>query len=131
MESAKRQYFGIKYPFTSDGFQNFYLDANENRKEKVRSELMHVIFTPKGQRLRMPGFGTNLIKFIFEQNDSVTWETVKAEVSDAVKRWINNIIVNDIQVVRNTENEAEIYVRVDYSVIEGNNTTTDSVVVQV
>lgn len=131
MESAKKQYFGIKYPFTSDGFQNFYLDANENRKEKVRSELMHVIFTPKGQRLRMPGFGTNLIKFIFEQNDSITWESVKNEVSDAVKQWLNNIIINDIQVVNNAENEAEIYVRIDYSVKEGNNTTTDSVVVQV
>ncbi len=128
---AKRQYFGIKYPFTSDGFQNFYLDANSSTKEKVRSQLMHIVFTPKGQRIRNPEFGTDLIKFIFEPNDSITWEAVKNEVSDSVRRWATNININDIQIVKNEENEAEIYVRLDYSVSEGNKVTNDSVVVQV
>lgn len=128
---AKRQYFGIKYPFTSDGFQNFYLDTNESTKDKVRSQLMHIVFTPKGQRIRNPEFGTDLIKFIFEPNDSITWEAVKNEVSDSVRRWTTNISINDIQIVKNEENEAEIYVRLDYSVSEGNKVTNDSVVVQV
>ncbi len=127
----KRQYFGIKYPFKSDGFQNFYLDANSSTKEKVRSQLMHIVFTPKGQRIRNPEFGTDLIKFIFEPNDSITWEAVKNEVSDSVRRWATNININDIQIVKNEENEAEIYVRLDYSVSEGNKVTNDSVVVQV
>ena len=128
---AKRQYFGISYPFTSDEFQNFYLDANESIKDKVRSQLMHIVFTPKGQRIRNPEFGTDLIKFIFEPNDSITWEAVKNEVSDSVRRWATNININDIQIVKNEENEAEIYVRLDYSVSEGNKVTNDSVVVQV
>ena len=127
----KRQYMGIKYPFTSEGFQNFYVDANESIKEKVRSQLMHIVFTPKGQKIRDPEFGTDLIKFIFEPNDSVTWESVKNEVTESVKRWATNIIINDIQVVKNEENEAEIYVRLDYSLSEGNKITNDSVVVQV
>ena len=128
---AKRQYFGISYPFTSDGFQNFYLDANSSVKEKIRSQLMHIVFTPKGQRIRNPEFGTDLIKFIFEPNDSTTWESVKNEVSDSVKRWATNIIINNIQIVKNEENETEIYVRLDYSVSEGNKVTNDSVVIQV
>ena len=128
---AKRQYFGISYPFTSDGFQNFYLDANSSVKEKVRSQLMHIVFTPKGQRIRNPEFGTDLIKFIFEPNDKITWESVKNEVTESVKRWATNISLNDIQIVKNEENESEIYVRLDYSVSEGNKVTNDSVVVQV
>lgn len=128
---AKRQYFGIKYPFTSEGFQNFYLDANESTKDKVRSQLMHIVFTPKGQRIRNPEFGTDLIKFIFEPNDSITWEAVKNEVSDSVRRWATNININDIQIVKNEENESEIYVRLDYGVSEGNKVTNDSVVVQI
>ena len=128
---AKRQQFGIKYPFTSEGFEHYYVDTNSSVKDKVRSQLMHIVFTPKGQRLRLPQFGTNLIKFIFDQNDKTTWEAVKEEVSDAVKRWASNIIINDIQVVKNEENESEIYVRLDYSVSEGNKVTNDSVVVQV
>ena len=69
---TKKQYFGIKYPFMSDGFQNFYLDANETIQDKVRSQLMHIVFTPKGQRLRNPEFGTDLVKYIFEQDDSTS-----------------------------------------------------------
>ena len=128
---AKRQYFGISYPFTSDGLQNFYLDANSSVKEKVRSQLMHIVFTPKGQRIRNPEFGTDLIKFIFEPNDKITWESVKNEVTESVKRWATNISLNDIQIVKNEEDESEIYVRLDYSVSEGNKVTNDSVVVQV
>ena len=128
---AKRQYFGIKYPFRSDDFEHFFLDANKDMKDKVRSQLMHIVFTPKGQRIRCPEFGTDLIKFIFEQNDGTTWEAVKTEVSESVRRWATNISVNDIQVVKNEEDESEIYVRLDYSVTEGNKVTSDSIVVQI
>lgn len=128
---AKRQYFDIKYPFTSEGFQNFYVDANASLKEKVRSQVMHIVFTPKGQRIRLPQFGTDLIKYIFEPNEQITWEAVKNEISDSVRIWAPNVILNNIQVVKNDENEAEIYVRLDYSVSNGNKTTNDSVVVQI
>ena len=128
---TKKQYFGIKYPFMSDGFQNFYLDANETIQDKVRSQLMHIVFTPKGQRLRNPEFGTDLVKYIFEQDDSTSWEAIKNEVSDSVKRWANNITVNNIQVVKNEENETEIFVRLDYSVNDGNKVTNDSIAVQI
>ena len=128
---AKKQYFGIKYPFKSEGFQNFYIDANSSIKEKVRSQLMHIVFTPKGQRIRNPEFGTDLVKHIFEPSDQTTWEAVKNEVTESVKRWASNININNIQIVKNEENESEIYVRLDYSVSEGNKVTNDSVVVQV
>ena len=126
----KRQYFGIKYPFRRDDFQHFYVDVNNNTAEKVRSQLMHIVFTPKGQRLRNPEFGTDLIKYIFDQSDGTTWEAVKTEVTESVNRWATNIKLNNIQVVKNEEDEHEIYVRLDYSVVEGNRVTNDSVVVQ-
>ena len=128
---AKKEHFGIKYPFLRDDFQHFYVDVNNNVAEKVRSQLMHIVFTPKGQRLRNPEFGTDLIKFIFEQNEGTTWEAVKTEIMESVSRWASNIKLNNIQVVKNEDNEAEIYVRLDYSVVEGNKSTDDSVVVQI
>ena len=128
---ARKKFFGVKYPFKTDGFQKFYVDANDTLKDKVRSQLMHIVFTPKNQRIRMPEFGTDLIKYIFEQNDNVSWEAIKAEVSESVTRWATNIIVRDIQVVKNEDDDSEVYVRIDYSVTEGNKTTDDSVVVQV
>lgn len=126
----KRQYFGIKYPFTTDGFQHFFVDANNSVKDKVRSQLMHIVFTPKGQRIRMPEFGTDLIKYIFEQNENATWESIKNEVRDSVNRWTTNISLRDIQVVKNAEDDSEVFIRLDYSVIEGNKVTNDSIAVQ-
>ena len=91
---------------------------------------MHIVFTPKGQRIRNPEFGTDLIKFIFDPNEGMTWEAVKNEINESVKRWTDNMSIRDIQVVKNEEDESEIFVRLDYSITEGNKTVNDSIAVQ-
>lgn len=127
---TKKQYLGIRYPFTSQDFQNFYIDLNSSLKGKVKSQIIHVIFTPKGQRLRNPEFGTDLIKYIFDPNDTATWESVKNEIKDSVSRWVNNVNLKDIQIVKNVDDDLEIFVRVDYTINIGNKSTDDSMVVQ-
>jgi hypothetical protein len=127
---AKKQLFGIKYPFLADEETGYYVAANKTVAEKVRSQLMHIIFTPKGQRIRNPEFGTDLIKYIFDQNDDMSWESVKTEVSESVTRWATNINLNDIRVVRAEEDPAQVYVKIIYSVTEGNKTIRDSIVVE-
>ena len=127
---AKRQFFGIKFPFTNSEFTNFFVDANMDYKDKIRSQIMHVIFTPKGQRLRRPEFGTDLIRYIFEPNDTESWSAVKTEIIEAVSRWVPGCILNDIRVVQSDDNGREIYVRLDYSVKTGNFATNDSIIIQ-
>jgi phage baseplate assembly protein W len=127
---AKRQLFGIRYPFLADEETGYYVAANKTTAEKVRSQLMHIIFTPKGQRIRNPEFGTDLIKYIFDQNDGMTWEAVKTEVSESVTRWATNINLRDIRVVRSEEDPSQVYVKIEYSVTEGNKTINDSIVVE-
>ena len=92
---------------------------------------MHVIFTPKGQRIRMPEFGTDLIKYIFSPNDSVSWEGVKNEIITAVQRFVPNVVLNDVRVVQSEDERAEIYVRMDYSIKEGNKIINDSIITQI
>lgn len=127
---AKIQYFGIKYPFTNKDFQNFFLDVNDDDKGKVRSQIMHVIFTPKGQRIREPEFGTDLIRYIFEPNDDVTWAGLKNEITDAVQTYVNNVSLNDIQIAKSEDENNTVYVRIDYSVKQGNKVTKDSIVTE-
>ena len=127
---AKIQYFGIKYPFTNNDFQKFFLDVNDNEKDNVRSKIMHVIFTPKGQRIREPEFGTDLIRYIFEPNDSISWSSLKNEITDSVQRYVKNVILNDIQVAKSEDDASSVYVRIDYSVKQGNNVSKDSIVTE-
>lgn len=127
---AKKQLFGIRYPFLVDETNGYYVAANQTVAQKVRSQLMHIVFTPKGQRIRKPEFGTDLIKHIFDQNDNASWEDVKEEVSNSVTRWATNINVKDIQVMKNEDDPSQVFVRLDYSVTEGNKVTNDSIVVE-
>ena len=127
---SKVQYYGIKYPCTAQGDENFLLDVNYDLKSKIRSILMHVIFTPKGQKLRDPEFGTNLVKYIFEQGDGFTFESVKDEVSVVVSRYIDGITINDISIMESNEDFHKIYVRLDYTVTSGFKTITDSIITQ-
>lgn len=127
----KNQYYGIKYPFVSQDVENYFVDVNKSKKDKIRSLLMHIIFTPKGQKLRDPEFGTDLIKYIFEPNDSISWEGIKNEVSETVKKYINDITINNISILQNDEEMGEIYVRLDYSVSDNFNIINDSIVAKI
>ncbi len=128
---AKRQFFSMKYPFTTNDYQNFFVDVNMNEKDKVRSQIMHVVFTPKGQRIRDPEFGTDLIKYIFSPSDDESWEGIKNEIVTSVQRYVPGCVINDIRVAQSNDERAEIFVRMDYSVKQGNKVTKDSIVTQI
>lgn len=128
---AQQQYYGIKYPFTVTEIENFFLDANYTIKDKIKSLLMHVIFTPKGQKIRDPEFGTNLIQYIFQPNDTFTLESIKNEVNETVQKYITGVIINNISILEDNNDSHHIFVRLDYTVDDGLKTITDSLITQV
>lgn len=125
------QFYGIKYPFVAQDVENYFVDVNKTMKDKVRSILMHVIFTPKGQKIRDPEFGTDLIRYIFEPNDDSSWNMIKNEVSEVVNKYVNGVTINNISVLKNEEDFGEIFVRLDYTVSDGINISTDSIVTKI
>lgn len=116
---AQKQFFGIKYPFQNESDENYFLDLNKTYEEKMKSELLHIIFTPKGQRYRMPDFGTDLIKYMFEPNDSETWENIKSEIRLQVAKYLPKVVFRDINIYIDKENESRAYAEVKYSVSKG------------
>lgn len=116
----RKQYFGIKFPFTSNNVDGFFLDLNETLEDKVASEILHVILTPKRSRIRKPEFGTDLAKFIFEPNDEITWEGVKNEVVDAVTKYVANVRLMDIEVKTLSEEPNSTFLDIAYAVTKGN-----------
>ncbi len=95
---AKRQHYGIAFPITVKSFENTFVDLNMNQADSVKSQIMHMIFTPIGQRLRKPLFGSKLIQFIFNPNDSQTWDDVVREIRDMISNNIPNCHINKINV---------------------------------
>ena len=113
-----KQYYGIKYPFTDNNVNGHFIDLNRTIEDKAASEILHVILTRKGTRIRKPNFGTDLTKFIFEPSDELTWSNVENEVKNAVSTYVPGVKINSIQVVQ-TEEDHEVYVDIDYTVMKG------------
>lgn len=111
-----KQYYGIKYPFSEESEDLTFFDMNETKQDGIKSMLLHIILTPKGQRLRHPNFGTDLIKYIFEPNDSSTWSVIKEEIRKQIALYLPEVSFEDIAIKRNLEEENSIYVEIDYSI---------------
>lgn len=130
MANKRKQYYGIKFPFTANNLDGFFLDLNEEIKDKVASEILHVILTPKRSRIRQPEFGTNLIRLIFEQNDEITWDSVKSEATEAVSRYVANVRLDDIGVISDDNNPQDVFLDLRYTVTKGEKEENNRMVVK-
>lgn len=128
---AKKQFYGIKYPFISQDEENYFIDLNRDVKSKIKSLLIHVIFTPKGQKIRDIEFGTNLVRYLYEPNDSETWSNVRNEIDDVVSRYIKGITINEVTVLPPDENRHDIFVRIDYTITNGIYKETDNLITKI
>ena len=126
---AEQKYINIRYPF-KDSVKGFFLDITETDKDAIKSDLMHLILTKKGERYYMPDFGTNLMQFIFEPNDNYTQSEIKQEIKETVKKYIPNLAVQDVVVEPHPDSEYAATVRIDYVVTDGVFQETDFVLIE-
>ena len=117
--ARRKQYYGIKFPFTKDNNDEIFLDLNQNFVDKAKSDMFHVIFTPKGQRVRMPDFGTDLIKFIFEENTKVTWDKIREEIAAATEKYVPSVNVTDVVLYTECDDDHQVFVTIKFTVTNG------------
>jgi phage baseplate assembly protein W len=127
---ANGTYIIINYPFKNSP-KGFFLDLTTTDNQAIKADLMHLILTRKGQRLYNPDFGTNLLQFIFEPNDNLTFSSIKQEITDVVKKYLPNLQINEISVTESTESEYAAVLRIDYSITDDVFTTTDFIIINI
>ena len=130
MAIIKKQYYGIKFPFTISKQDGFFVDLNSDLKDKVASEIAHVILTQKGTRLKMPDFGTDLIKYIFEPSDTLEWNTVESEIRRAVGQYVSNATIQSVEVKRDESEGHSIYLDITYTIKKGNKEENNRAVIK-
>ena len=123
-------YININYPFRNSN-EGFFLDLTSTDKSAIKADLLHLILTAKGQRLYNPDFGTNLLRFIFEPNDSLTFSDIKTEITTVIKRYLPNLQVNDISVTESEDDLHSAVIRLDYTVTEDVFSFTDFVIINI
>lgn len=118
--SQKIQKYGISFP-TQVKNGDYLFDLNKNIVDNVKSQLIHLIFTPEGQRLRQPQFGTNLIQYIFNPHDNQTWDDIVMHVKDKVTKYIHNCNLELIEVA--PIGEKNVNVKITFSIVEKDGVT--------
>jgi|TARA_R110000868_G_scaffold230225_2_gene483360 hypothetical protein len=119
------KYININFPF-KDSAEGFYVDITSTSKDAIKADLLHLLLTNKGERLYMPDFGSDLKKFIFEMNDTITHEEIKNNLNDTIKRYIPNLQIDSIT-FENIDVEEAIKVILSYTITEGVFSSTDTI----
>lgn len=112
----------IRFPFQDDP-EGKYLKMNTDSKQAIKSDLIHLLLTNKGERLYLPDFGANLRQYLFEPNDDTSTVGIKNEISEAVRKFIPNLTITqltvtpaDASVANEDDRNHSVLVRIDYVV---------------
>jgi phage baseplate assembly protein W len=97
--------YGIKFPF-KESQEGTYVSLTKTVQEEVRADLLHLILTRKGSRYYLPDFGTRIYEFIFEPMDGTTFEAIKDDIRESVKKYIPNLEIEQISIEPYTEDES-------------------------
>jgi len=93
--SQKERLNGIAFPVTA-GTGGFF--SRSDGIETILSGLKQLILTTKGERVMLPGFGTNLRKYIFEPYTSSLRDKIRSEIFEAISIYEPKVIVRDLSV---------------------------------
>lgn len=112
---AQKNYINIQFPFQDDPDGKF-LKLNTDAKQAIKSDLVHLLLTNKGERLYLPDFGANLRQYLFEPNDEVSANAIRNEINEAIKKFIPNLNVTQLTVTKSEDNIHAVVVKIDYIV---------------
>jgi len=92
-----REHINIKFPF-KDSPKGYYFDSNKTTTDAIKSDILHVLTTRKGERFFDPTFGTSLYKYLFEPNDDITLTDIKSEANASLVSCLPTIQITEIEV---------------------------------
>lgn len=97
--------YNIKFPLVDDKLTNKLFKTNKLTKNGVSSDLLLLLLTRKGERYYNPEYGTNLLKYVFEQNTNLTALDIENEIKRVVKRYIPSLTIDSVTFNWNFDDE--------------------------
>jgi phage baseplate assembly protein W len=123
LDLQKNIVIGVSLPFNAPGVFN----KTYSTKEQIKSNLINLLLTDKGERIMNPEFGTDLRKSLFDNITDSSIEILKAKIIDAVNIFIPEIFLEDV-IVEPDSDYNTLNVTINYRLIISN--TPDQVTVQ-
>lgn len=146
--------YGLDFPFR-ESQKGDYVKMTETPEREIRANLIHLLLTRKGSRYYLPDFGTRLYEYIFDQNDTVSFNLIEDEIRESVRKYIPNLDINSISIMpgdqdpdedrlfsqdederlfRVSDNTTKPYtakVKIDYTVNNGAFSSSDFIIINI
>lgn len=114
---------GVSLPFNGPSVFN----KTYSTKDQIKSNLLNLLLTDKGERIMNPEFGADLRKTLFEGITNENSEIIKFKIIDAINLFIPEVTLLDVVIDPNTDYNT-LNVTIKYKLnISG---TSDQIIVQ-
>jgi uncharacterized protein len=123
LDLQKNIAIGVSLPFNASGVFN----STYTTKDQIKSNLINLLLTSKGERVMNPNFGCDLKKFLFEGITDNNVDTLRNDIVSSVSLYIPEVTITNIILSPNTDNNL-VGLTIDYRLNISN--TPDQVTVQ-
>jgi len=125
LDLQKNIAIGISLPFNGPNGKPF--NSTFSTKDQIKSNLINLILTNKGERVFNPEFGADLKRILFEGITESTISSAKRQITDNINIFVPDAIVNEIEIIPD-EDKNILSITIKYSLrISG---TADQITVE-
>ena len=123
LDLQKNIVIGVSLPFNAKGVFN----KTYSTKDQIKSNLINLLLTDKGERIMNPEFGADLRRSLFDNITQSNIDLLQIKIIDAINIFIPEIELINVVVEPNIDYNT-LTVTIDYRLIISN--TPDQVTVQ-
>jgi phage baseplate assembly protein W len=105
----KNKAIGVSIPFNGGGV----FKSTFSTKDQIKSNLINLLLTYKGERVLNPQFGADLPRLLFEPINNETLLKIENQIVTSVSTYIPEITITNIEITPDTDKNT-IYVNVIY-----------------
>jgi len=114
----------ISFPLRDDE-KGFFLSTDKTTSKAISSQIFFLLTTKKGERFYYPTYGTDLLRFLFEPNDSILEFDIKEDIRNAVSKFIPNVVISKIDFIKEEETPNMVLVDILFTYSDGAFTFSD------
>jgi len=123
LDLQKNIVIGVSLPFNAPGvFSKTY-----STKDQIKSNLVNLLLTDKGEHIMNPEFGADIRKSLFDNITDSSIELLKLKITDAISIFVPEVILGEISVIPDIDYNT-LDVTINYRLAISN--TPDQVTVQ-
>lgn len=102
-----------------------YFSTTDSPNVQIRSNLINLLLTRKGERAFQPSFGCDIPRVSFETNTDDNLAEIHAIIETSVALWMPFIQIDNVQVEVPDKDGHLVVVKIEYTILTTN--VTDSI----